>query len=45
VLAYSIIIALMMEALRISETSAYFYENTWRNTPEGCYLHNRRREN
>jgi hypothetical protein len=35
----------MMEAERISETSVYCYETAWRNIPEGCHLHIRRREN
>jgi hypothetical protein len=30
--------ALMMEAVRTSETSVYFYETTRRNIPEGCDL-------
>jgi hypothetical protein len=30
---------------RTSETSVYFYETTWRNIPEGCHFHTRRREN
>jgi hypothetical protein len=41
----SIITALMMEAARTSETLAIFYQTTWRNIPEGCHLHTRRREN
>jgi hypothetical protein len=36
--------ALMMEALRISET-AYSNEATWRNIPERSHLHTRRRQN
>jgi hypothetical protein len=32
----------MMEAERISETSVYFYETTWRYIPKGCHLHTRR---
>jgi hypothetical protein len=36
--------ALMMEAVSTSETSVNFYVTTRRNTPEGCYLHTRRRE-
>jgi hypothetical protein len=32
-------IALMMEAVRIIETSVYFNETTWRYIPEGCHLH------
>jgi hypothetical protein len=38
------IIALMMEAVSHSETSANFYQTTWRNIPEECHLHNRRCE-
>jgi hypothetical protein len=38
------VILLKMEAVRLSETSIYF-ETTWRNIPEGCNLHTRRREN
>jgi hypothetical protein len=34
----SIIIALMMEAVRTYETSVYFNETTRRYTPEGCHL-------
>jgi hypothetical protein len=30
---------------RTFETSVNFYENTWRNTPEGSHLHARRRDN
>jgi hypothetical protein len=37
--------ALMMEAVRICETSATFYETTRRNIPEVCHLHTRCREN
>jgi hypothetical protein len=33
------IIALMMEAVRTSETSVNFYETTWCNILEGCHLH------
>jgi hypothetical protein len=32
-------LALMMEAVRTSETSANFYETTRGNIPEGCHLH------
>jgi hypothetical protein len=39
------IIALMMEAVRTSETSVKLYETTRRKIPEGCHLHNRRHEN
>jgi hypothetical protein len=31
--------ALMMEAVRPSETSVNFYETTRRNISEGCHLH------
>jgi hypothetical protein len=37
-------IALMMEALRTSESSFYFNETTRRHIPEGCHLHTRRCE-
>jgi hypothetical protein len=39
------VIALIMDAVLTSETSAYFYETTWYCIPEGCHLHSRRREN
>jgi hypothetical protein len=39
------ITALMMEALRTSETSVYPNETTRRYMPEGSNLHTRRREN
>jgi hypothetical protein len=39
------LIALMMEAASISETSVNFYQTTRRNNPEDSYLHTRRREN
>jgi hypothetical protein len=32
-------IVLMMEAVNISESSVYFYENTGRSIPEGCRLY------
>jgi hypothetical protein len=38
-------IALMMDAVRTSETSVYFNETTRRYIPEGCHLQTRRREN
>jgi hypothetical protein len=38
-------IALMMEAVRSSETSVYFNYITWRYIPEDCNLHTRCREN
>jgi hypothetical protein len=38
-------IALMMEAVGTSETSANFYQTTQRNIPEDGNLHTRRREN
>jgi hypothetical protein len=34
-----------MEAVRISETSAYSNQTTRRYIPEGCHFHARRREN
>jgi hypothetical protein len=37
--------ALIMEAVGTSETSVYFNETTQSHIPEGCNLHNRRREN
>jgi hypothetical protein len=37
--------ALVMEAVRTSETSAYCNETARRYIPEGCYLHTRHREN
>jgi hypothetical protein len=43
--AASIIIALMMEAAGISETSVNFYQTTRRNNPEEGHLQTRRREN
>jgi hypothetical protein len=33
-------IALMMEAVRTSETSVYFYETTLHHIPAGCHLLN-----
>jgi hypothetical protein len=39
------LIALMTEAVIISETSVYFPETTWHNIPERCHLYTRRREN
>jgi hypothetical protein len=38
-------IALIMEAVSISETSVNFYEGTRRNIPEDSSLHTRHREN
>jgi hypothetical protein len=38
--AMSGFIALMLIAVRTSETSAYFYETTRRNIPEGCHQEN-----
>jgi hypothetical protein len=35
----------MMEAARTSETPVNFYQSTWRNIPEDCHFHVRRREN
>jgi hypothetical protein len=40
----AIIIALMMEAARTSETLVNFYQTTRRNNPDDSYLHTRRRE-
>jgi hypothetical protein len=37
--------ALMMEAVRTSETSVYFNDITRRYVAESCHLHTRRREN
>jgi hypothetical protein len=45
VLIASIIRAMMMEAVGISETSVNFYESTWRNIPEDSHIHIRHREN
>jgi hypothetical protein len=39
------VIALMKEAARTSETSVYFYQTARRNNPEDSHLHTRRREN
>jgi hypothetical protein len=39
------LIALMMEAVSISETSVNFYQTIRRNIPEDSCLHTRRREN
>jgi hypothetical protein len=41
----SIIIALMMEVVRTSETSVHFNETTRRYIPESTKLHTRRHEN
>jgi hypothetical protein len=41
----ALIIALMMEAASISETSVVFYQTTRRKNPEDSHLHTRRREN
>jgi hypothetical protein len=38
-------IALMMEAIRISETSVNIHGTTWRNIQEGYHLYTRRCEN
>jgi hypothetical protein len=40
-----VMIALMMEAARTSETPVSFYQTTRRNSPKGSHLHTRRREN
>jgi hypothetical protein len=37
--------ALMLEAVRTTETSVNVCETTRRHTPEDCHLHTRRREN
>jgi hypothetical protein len=37
--------ALMMEAESTSETSAHFYQTTWRYNPEDSYLHTCHLEN
>jgi hypothetical protein len=42
---FFLLIALMMEAVRNSETSAYYNETTRLNVPEDYYLRTRRREN
>jgi hypothetical protein len=42
---HSQINALMMEAVRTSETSVNFCETTQRNNSEGYHIHTRRREN
>jgi hypothetical protein len=34
-----------MEAVHISEMLVYFNKTSQRHIPEGCRLHNRRREN
>jgi hypothetical protein len=39
------VIALMMEAVSFCETSASFYQATWRKVPECSLFHVRRREN
>jgi hypothetical protein len=44
-MAMSRLIALMMEAVRTSETLVNFYETTRRNIPEDSHHHPRRREN
>jgi hypothetical protein len=38
-------IAMMMEAVRTCETSAYLNKNTRRCMPESCHLHTRYRKN
>jgi hypothetical protein len=42
---YYKIIALLVEAVNISETSLNFYDTARGNIQEGCHLHIRRREN
>jgi len=39
-----VVIALIMEAIRTSETSVYSNETTRRYIPDGCNLRSRRRE-
>jgi hypothetical protein len=39
------VIAVMIWAARISETSVYSNDTAWRYIPEGSHLHTRRREN
>jgi hypothetical protein len=41
----SAILALMMEAVKPSETSVSFYQTARRDIPEDSHLHTRRREN
>jgi hypothetical protein len=41
----SIIITLMMEAARTSETSGYFQETTRRCVQESCHIHTRYSQN
>jgi hypothetical protein len=41
IIIVSIIIALMMDAVRTFETSVKFYETTLRSIPDGCRLYNR----
>jgi hypothetical protein len=36
---------IIVEAASTSETWENFYQTTRRNSPEGCHLHNRRRDN
>jgi hypothetical protein len=43
--ARGLLIALMMEAARTSETLVSFYQTTRRCNPEDSYLHTHRREN
>jgi hypothetical protein len=38
-------IVLAMGTARTSETSANFYQTTWRNNPEDSHLHSPHREN
>jgi hypothetical protein len=40
-----VVIALMMEAARTSETSVNIYQTTQYNNPEDSHLHTHRREN
>jgi hypothetical protein len=41
----TVLIALMMEAVRTSEMLVNFYQTTWRYSPEDHHLRNHRREN
>jgi hypothetical protein len=40
-----LLIALMMEEINISETSAYLYDTTWYFIPEDSRLNNHRQDN
>jgi hypothetical protein len=43
--ACGLLIALMIEAARTSETLVNFYQTTWRYNPKDSHLHTNRREN